>query len=93
MENVLLSHPAVLAAGVVGVTIEDQSRIAAFIEREPSDTSDEELAEQLREICKARLRRYEYPHVVHVVDALPRTANGKVQRFKLRELAAAGSRG
>jgi benzoate-CoA ligase family protein len=93
MENVLLSHPAVLAAGVVGVNIEDQSRIAAFVEREPSDTSDEELAEQLREICKARLRRYEYPHVVHVMDALPRTANGKVQRFKLRDLAAARSRG
>jgi benzoate-CoA ligase family protein len=93
MENVLLSHPAVLAAGVVGVNIEDQSRIAAFVEREPSDTSDEELAERLREICKARLRRYEYPHVVHVMDALPRTANGKVQRFKLRDLAAARSRG
>jgi benzoate-CoA ligase family protein len=93
MENVLLSHPAVLAAGVVGVNIEDQSRIAAFVEREPSDTSDEELAEQLREICKARLRRYEYPHVVHIMDALPRTANGKVQRFKLRDLAAARSRG
>jgi benzoate-CoA ligase family protein len=93
MENAMLSHPAVLAAGVVGVTIDDQSRIAAFIERDPGDTSDEELAEQLREICKARLRRYEYPHVVHVVDALPRTANGKVQRFELRDLAAERSRG
>jgi benzoate-CoA ligase family protein len=88
MENVLLDHPAVLAAGVVGVTIEDQSRVAAFVERQPGPPSDEELAEELREMCKARLRRYEYPHVVHVVDALPRTANGKVQRFKLRELAA-----
>ena len=41
-------------------------------------------------MCKARLRRYEYPHVVRVVDALPRTPNGKVQRFKLRELVSAG---
>jgi benzoate-CoA ligase family protein len=87
MENVLLDHPEVIAAGVVGVTIEDQSRIAAFVERTPGETPDELLAEQLREMCKARLRRYEYPHVVHVLDALPRTANGKVQRFKLRELA------
>jgi benzoate-CoA ligase family protein len=93
MENVLLDHPAVRAAGVVGVTIEDQSRIAAFVEREPDGTSDEELAEQLREMCKARLRRYEYPHLVCVVDALPRTANGKVQRFKLREVAAERVRG
>ena len=37
--------------------------------------------------CKARLRRYEYPHVVRFVDDLPRTVNGKVQRFRLRELA------
>ena len=93
MENVLLDHPAVRAAGVVGVTIEDQSRIAAFVERETDGTSDEELAEQLREMCKARLRRYEYPHLVCVVDALPRTANDKVQRFKLREVAAERARG
>jgi fatty-acyl-CoA synthase len=63
------------------------------VEREPDGTSDEELAERLREMCKARLRRYEYPHVVWVLDALPRTANGKVQRFKLRELAAERVRG
>jgi acyl-coenzyme A synthetase/AMP-(fatty) acid ligase len=39
-------------------------------------------------MCKERLRRYEYPHVVHFVDELPRTPSGKVQRFKLRTLAA-----
>jgi acyl-coenzyme A synthetase/AMP-(fatty) acid ligase len=39
-------------------------------------------------MCKERLRRYEYPHVVHFVDELPRTPSGKVQRFKLREVAA-----
>ncbi len=41
--------------------------------------------------CKERLRRYEYPHVVDFVDELPRTPTGKVQRFKLRDLAAEGS--
>jgi acyl-coenzyme A synthetase/AMP-(fatty) acid ligase len=34
------------------------------------------------------MRRYEYPHVVEFVDELPRTLTGKVQRFRLRELAA-----
>jgi acyl-coenzyme A synthetase/AMP-(fatty) acid ligase len=48
------------------------------------------LAEELRAMCKERLRRYEYPHVVHFVDELPRTPTGKVQRFKLRTLAAEG---
>jgi benzoate-CoA ligase len=33
------------------------------------------------------MRRYEYPHVVEFVDELPRTLTGKVQRFRLRELA------
>ena len=47
-----------------------------------------QLAEELRAMCKERLRRYEYPHVVHFVDELPRTPSGKVQRFKLRTLAA-----
>ena len=43
--------------------------------------------EELRALCKQRLRRYEYPHVVEFVDELPRTLTGKVQRFRLRELA------
>ncbi len=45
------------------------------------------LAEELRDWCRTRMRRYEYPHVVEFVDSLPRTLTGKVQRFKLRELA------
>jgi acyl-coenzyme A synthetase/AMP-(fatty) acid ligase len=93
MENVLIGHPAVGAAGVVGITVDDQSRIAAFVERAGGEMSDEQLAEELRAMCKERLRRYEYPHVVRVVDALPRTPTGKIQRFKLRDLVSQGSDG
>lgn len=83
MEGVLVEHPAVTGAGVVGVTIDDQSRIAAVVEcAEGSDA----LAEELRELCRSRLRRYEVPHVVRFVEALPRTLTGKVQRFALRDL-------
>ena len=49
---------------------------------------DDALADELRAWCKERMRRYEYPHVVEFVDELPRTLTGKVQRFRLRELAA-----
>jgi benzoate-CoA ligase len=91
MEHVIVDHPEIAAAGVVGVTVDDASRIAAFVERRASDTPDDELAEELRAMCKERLRRYEYPHVVHFVDELPRTPSGKVQRFKLRTLAADAS--
>jgi benzoate-CoA ligase family protein len=85
MEHVLLEHPRVNGVGVVGVRIDDLSRIAAFVECEGE--GDEALAEELRAWCKARLRRYEYPQVVEFVDGLPRTLTGKVQRFKLREAA------
>jgi benzoate-CoA ligase family protein len=87
MEHVLLEHPRVQGVGVIGVTVDDASRIAAYVERE-GDGDDEALAEELRTLCKERLRRYEYPHVVEFVDELPRTLTGKVQRFRLRELAA-----
>jgi benzoate-CoA ligase len=70
---------------VVGVRIEDVSRVAAFVECEGA--GDEALASELRAFCKERMRRYEYPHVVEFVDDLPRTLTGKVQRFRLRELA------
>ena len=43
------------------------------------------LADELRGWCKDNLRRYEYPHLVEFVDDFPRTATGKIQRFKLRE--------
>jgi benzoate-CoA ligase family protein len=85
MEHALLEHPRVQGAGVIGVQIDERSRIAAYIECDGD--GDAALAEELREWCKARLRRYEYPQVVEFVDVLPRTLTGKVQRFKLREAA------
>jgi benzoate-CoA ligase len=91
MEHVIVDHPEIAAAGVVAVMVDDASRIAAFVERRGDGTPDDELADELRAMCKERLRRYEYPHVVRFVDELPRTPSGKVQRFKLRDLAAEGS--
>jgi benzoate-CoA ligase family protein len=86
MEHVLLQHPRVRGVGVVGITLEDASRVAAYVECEGE--GDEALADELRAWCKERMRRYEYPHVVEFVDELPRTLTGKVQRFRLRERAA-----
>jgi acyl-coenzyme A synthetase/AMP-(fatty) acid ligase len=93
MENALMGHPLVLGVGVVGVTVDEVTRVAAYVMRAEGDMSDDELADDLRAWCKARLRRYEYPHVVHFVEDLPRTVNGKVQRFRLRELAGAPVQG
>jgi len=89
MENAIMEHPLVEGVGVVGVTVDEVSRVGAYVIRAAGETTDDELADQLRAWCKERLRRYEYPHVVRFVDDLPRTVNGKVQRFRLRELQGA----
>jgi benzoate-CoA ligase len=89
VEACLVRHPAVSEAAVIGVTIDDVSRIKAFvIAGEPPHDADA-LADELRAWCKEHLRRYEYPHVVDFVSDFPRTATGKIQRFKLREAEAA----
>jgi benzoate-CoA ligase len=87
MEHVLIEHPRVAGVGVVGVTLEGASRIAAYVQCD-AGTGDEALADELRAWCKERMRRYEYPHLVRFVDELPRTLTGKVQRYRLREWAA-----
>jgi benzoate-CoA ligase family protein len=92
MEHVLFAHPRVRGVGVIGIQIEDATRIAAYVECGDGAPADEVLADELRAWCKERLRRYEYPHVVEFVDELPRTLTGKVQRFALRDLAAGQSR-
>jgi benzoate-CoA ligase len=86
MEHVLIEHPRVAGVGVVGVKVQDTTRIAAYVEC-AGVSGDEALADELRSWCKERLRRYEYPHLVRFVDELPRTLTGKVQRFRLREWA------
>jgi benzoate-CoA ligase len=85
VEGCLVRHPAVSEAAVIGVRIEDLSRIKAFVICAEPPEDRVVLAEQLRQWCKANLRRYEYPHVVEFVEDLPRTPTGKVQRYKLRE--------
>jgi benzoate-CoA ligase family protein len=91
MEHVLSEHPRVDGVGIVGVTIDGATRIAAYVQCAEGG-GDDALAEELRGWCKERMRRYEYPHVVRFVDELPRTLTGKVQRFRLREWAEEASR-
>ena len=86
VEGCLVRHPAVSEAAVIGVRIEDISRIKAFVILASGAPADPDaLAGELREWCKGNLRRYEYPHVVEFVEDLPRTPTGKVQRYRLRE--------
>jgi acyl-coenzyme A synthetase/AMP-(fatty) acid ligase len=88
VEACLVRHPAVSEAAVIGVAVEEISRIKAFVIAAEEPADPEALADELRAWCKEHLRRYEYPHVVEFVSDFPRTATGKIQRFKLREAEA-----
>jgi benzoate-CoA ligase family protein len=88
VEACLVRHPAVSEAAVIGVAVEDISRIKAFVIAAEEPAEPDALADELRAWCKEHLRRYEYPHVVEFVSDFPRTATGKIQRFKLREAEA-----
>ena len=85
IESRLIEHPKVLEAGVVGR--EDADGLvkpeAHIILKDPADAC-EALATELLEHCKDGLARYKYPRWFNFVEDLPKTATGKIQRFKLR---------
>ncbi len=86
IEARLIEHPSVLEAAVVGRDDDDAlTKPEAFIIlNDPADAGDT-LSQALMEHCKSGLARYKYPRWIHFVDELPKTATGKIQRFKLRQ--------
>lgn len=85
VENVLIEHPAVVEAAVVGVPVEGLNRMKAYVILREGHAGSAALVDELQKWCKERLQRYEYPHIVEFVPDLPKTITGKIQRFKLRE--------
>ncbi len=85
VELALIKHPAVLEAAVVGA--EDENGLikpkAYCVLREPAVTP-EALADELIAFVKQHLAPYKYPRWIVFLDELPKTASGKIQRFKLR---------
>ena len=82
VEDALLEHPAVAGAGVVGRPDDRHGEeVVAFVSlREPGEVSAEELVDWARE----RIGGYKYPREVHLVEAMPLTAVGKLDRKALR---------
>ena len=84
VEQALIAHPSVLEAAVVAERDKDDlEKPKAFVVLK-SDDGSETLAEELKELVKQRIGKWKYPRWVEIVDDLPKTATGKIQRFKLR---------
>jgi benzoate-CoA ligase len=86
VESTLAEHPAVLEAAVVGR--EDDDRLvkpAAFVVLKDPPNRSATLADDLKTFVKAKLAPYKYPRWIEFVAELPKTATGKIQRYKLRQ--------
>jgi acyl-coenzyme A synthetase/AMP-(fatty) acid ligase len=84
VEATLIEHPAVLEAAVVGVSVEGFTKAKAYVTVRDSTQGHPELVDELREFCSSKLRRYQVPELIELVDNLPKTATGKIERYKLR---------
>lgn len=86
IESRLIEHPKVLEAAVVGRADDDDliKPEANVVLHDASDASDA-MADELLAHCQDGLARYKYPRWIHFVDELPKTATGKIQRFRLRK--------
>jgi benzoate-CoA ligase len=86
VEATLVQHPAVLEAAVIGKEDTDGlTKTKAFVVLKSGGAATEEA---LKAFVKDRLAPYKYPRFIEFVDELPKTATGKIQRFKLREREA-----
>ena len=86
VEATLVQHPAVLEAAVIGVVdANGLTRTKAYVVCKPGAAVSDDA---LKAFVKDRLAPYKYPREIAFVDELPKTATGKIQRFKLRDLEA-----
>ena len=83
VEAALIAHPAVLEAAVVAQKDENQlDKPKAYVVLKPGAKA---APEELQRFCKDRLAPFKYPRWIEFLETLPKTATGKIQRFKLRQ--------
>lgn len=89
IENVLIQHTAVFEAAVIGVAdSQGLTKTAAYVVLQSGHEGNDTLRAELQAFVKTQLTPVKYPRVIHFVEDLPKTATGKIQRFRLRQQAA-----
>jgi len=87
VEATLMQHPAVLEAAVIGTAdAEGLTKTKAFVVLKAGQQASDA---DLKAFVKERLAPYKYPRLIEFIEELPKTATGKIQRFRLREKEAA----
>ncbi|HJT60833.1 MAG TPA: benzoate-CoA ligase family protein [Burkholderiales bacterium] len=93
VEDALARHPAVLEAAVIAEADETGGTIpAAYVMLRPGHIAGHVLEKEIKDEASKILPRFKHPKRIHFIEQLPRTPTGKVQRFKLREMARAKAR-
>jgi benzoate-CoA ligase len=91
VEHILQEHPAVLECGVIGVQDEDGlTKVRAYVVLKDNHPPTEELVRELQTFVKSNTAPHKYPRSIVFLKELPKTASGKIQRYKLRKMAAHG---
>jgi acetyl-CoA synthetase/medium-chain acyl-CoA synthetase len=86
VESALMTHPAVLEAGVVGKSDRMRGQIVkAFVVLRRGVKSSEALRAELQQHCKQVAAPYKYPREIEFVSELPKTISGKTRRIELRQ--------
>jgi benzoate-CoA ligase len=92
VEATLIRHPAVLECGVVGRADADELiKPYAFVVLKPGQTGSDALGREIQAFVRDKIAAYKYPRWIEFVPELPKTATGKIQRFRLRERLAGGT--
>lgn len=85
VEAALISHPEVVECAVVGAPDAERGEIVeAYVVLSAGVSADEATIKRLQDHVKATIAPYKYPRSVKFLDSLPKTATGKIQRFRLR---------